>query len=200
MSQNVASYYIPPSAVQYNNYVSAQTVGPLNSAQTPNVSGIKNLGTLTGVHPNPPQFYPADHASEFANARHQYWRTASSVKQQQLAREKVVAASRSFRFFSPSTQNEFPVTGHMNYIVPPPSGLYTSILKSRAVGKSSLKQGLPPTVPLSYKNYNTNDVKTSLRRVRGGGCVAPPKCSAVYNTVCTKGSICNSGAIVGQGY
>ena len=138
MSQNVASYYIPPSAVQYNNYVSAQTIGPLNSSQTPNVSGIKNLGTLTGVHPNPPQFYPADHASEFVNARHQYWRTATSVKQQQLAREKVIA---SYRFFSPSTQNEFPITGQMNYIVPPSSSLYTSILKSRAVGKSSYKQG-----------------------------------------------------------
>ena len=119
MSQNVGSYYIPPSSVQYNNYVSAQTIGPLNSSQTPNVSGVKNLGVLAGVHPNPPQFYPADHASEFANARRQYWRTASSVKQQNLAREKVIASARPFHFFSASTQNEFPVTGHMNYIQPP---------------------------------------------------------------------------------
>jgi len=198
MSQNVGSYYIPPSIV--HNYVSAQTIGPLNSSQTPNISGVHNLGVLTGVRPNPPQFYPADHASEFAQARRQYWRTASSVQQQWLAQERAIASARPFRFFSQSTQNAYPVTGHMNYIAPPASSLYTSIVKSRAVGKSSYKQGLPPSAPLSYKNYNTNDVKSALQRIRGGGCVAPPKCSAVYNTVCTKGGICNSGAIRGQGY
>ena len=198
MSQNVASYYIPPSIV--NNYMASQTIGPLNSSQTPNISGVHNLGVLTGVHPNPPQFYPADHASEFAQARNQYWRTATSVAQQQIAREKVIANAKSFRFFSQSTRNEHPVSGHMNYISPPASSLYTSTLKSRAVGKSSYKTGLPSDAPLSYKRYNTNDVRSSLQRVRGGGCVAPPKCSAVYNTVCTKGGICNSGAIREPGY
>ena len=51
MSNNYASYYIPPSAVQYNNYVCAQTTGPLSSAQTPNQLGYHSYGVLNGVHP-----------------------------------------------------------------------------------------------------------------------------------------------------
>lgn len=197
-TQNYASYYIPPSAVQYNNYVSSQTIGPLNSAQTPNVSGVKNLGVLNGVHPNPPQFYPADNASEFAQARFQYANTATSVKQQMIARAKVLATAHPYRFSSLVTRQQFPVSGHTNYIQPPASSLYTSIKKSQAVGKSSYKQGLPAVAPLSYKSYNTNDVRTSLRRIRGGGCVVPAKCRA--SRTCTNGAICNIGAASGQGY
>ena len=88
----------------------------------------------------------------------------------------------------------------MNYITPPASSLYTSTLKSRAVGKSSYKQGLPPQAPLSFKSYNTNDVKTALRVTRSGGCVAPAKKGSIYNRSCTNGAICNTGAIANQGY
>lgn len=202
MSNNYASYYIPPSAVQYDNYVYAQTIGPLNSSQTPNQLAYHSYGVLNGVHPNPPQFYPADNASEFAQARYQYANVDTSVKQQMLAREKVIAESRPYRFFSASSQRQLPVSNsHMNYIAPTPSSMYTSVRKRQAVGKSSYKQGLPAEAPLSYKNYNSNDVRTALKFVRNGGCVAPAKKGSIFNRTCTAGGgICNIGAISGQGY
>jgi len=202
MSNNYASYYIPPSAVQYDNYVSAQTIGPLNSSQTPGQIGYHNYGVLVGVHPNPPQFYPADGASEFAQARFQYANVDTSKVQQMLAKERVIAASHPYRFFSSSSQRQVPVaSSHMNYIAPTPSSMYTSVRKRQAVGKSSYKQGLPAQAPLSYKSYDTNDVRSALRSVRGGGCVAPPKKGSLFNKSCTAGGgICNIGAISGQGY
>ena len=68
-SNNYASRYISPSAVQYNNYVMSSTIGPLSTSQTPAQMGVHNRGVLNGVHPNPPQYYPADGASDFARAR-----------------------------------------------------------------------------------------------------------------------------------
>ena len=200
-SNNYASYYVPPSSMQYNNYVSAQTIGPLSTSQTPGQIAYHSYGVLNGVRPNPPQYYPADGASEFAQARHQYSQTATSVKQQQIARARAVASASKNTVFSMSTQRQFSVPTHMNYIPPPESSLYTSILKSRAVGKSSFKVGLPPSAPLSYKSYDANDVKTKLGRVRRAGCCAPAKKGSIFNRACTAGGgICNSGAIVGQGY
>jgi len=207
MSNNYASYYIPPSAVQYDNYVCAQTTGPLNSSQTPNQLGYHSYGVLTGVHPNPPQFYPASNSSEFSQARFQYAQADSSKKQQAIARAKVLESSHPYRFFSASTQRQLPVSNsHMNYIPPTPSSMYTSIRKRQAVGKSSFNQGITInnqiyTQPMSYKSYNTNDVRTSLRMARSGGCIAPAKKGALNNRTCTAGGgICNSGAISGQGY
>jgi len=202
MSNNYASYYIPPSAVQFNSYLSAQTTGPLNSSQTPAQMGYHSYGVLNGVHPNPPQFYPADGASEFAQARFQYANVDTSKIQQMIARKKVLAQSSPYRFFSASSQRQLPISSsHMNYIAPTPSSMYTSIRKRQAVGKSSYKQGLPAEAPLSYKSYDRNDVKTALRFVRSGGCVAPAKKGSIYNRNCTAGGgICNIGAISGQGY
>jgi len=200
ISNNYASYYVPPSSLQFNNYVSAQTIGPLNSSQTPPQIGYHSYGSLNGKHPNPPQFYPSDNSSEFSQARFQYARaTGISQKQQMLAREKAIA-SKSNEFFSMSSQRQVPVSTHTNYITPPASSLYTSIKKSRAVGKSSYKQGLPPSSFLTYKNYNNNDVKTALRFSRAGGCVAPKKKGSIYNYTCTNGKVCNIGAFSGQGY
>jgi len=175
------SYLIPPSAVQYNNFVSARTVGPLNTAQTPAQMEYHHNGVLTGIHPNPPQFYPADGASEFSRARHQYWRTATSNLQQRIAREKALSAHSNF--FSMSTHTWTPVSTHMNYIQPPASSMYTQTLKSRAVGKSSYKVGLPADSPLSCKSYNVNDVKSQLGRLRRAGCAAPAKKGAIFANV-----------------
>jgi len=202
MSNNYASYYVSPSSVQYDNYVSAQTIGPLSSSQTPSQIGYHSYGVLNGVHPNPPHFYPADGASEFAQARFQYANVDTSKKQQMLARAKVLAAARPYHYFSSSSQREVPVSSsHLNYIVPIQSSMRTSILKRQAVGKSSYKQGLPAEAPLSYKSYFKTDVKVILNRVRNASCVAPAKKGSIYNRTCTAGGgICNGGAISGQGY
>lgn len=190
MSNNYASFYVPPSSLQYNN-VSSQTIGPLTSSQTPNVSGVKNLGVLNGVHPNPPKFYPADNTGDFSNARLQYSKTANSTKQQMIARARVLESSHPNTFYSMSTQRPHSVSTHTNYIPPQDSSLYISSRKSKALGKSSYKQGLPAEAPLSFKNYNKNDTNHALKRARSGGCVAPPKCGSIFNKSCTK-STCNN--------
>jgi len=190
MSNNYASFYVPPSSLQYNN-VSSQTIGPLTSSQSPNVSGVKNLGVLNGIHPNPPKFYPADSTGDFSNARLQYSKTANSIKQQMIARARVLESSRPNTFYSMSTQRPHSVSTHTNYIPPQDSSLYISSRKSKALGKSSYKQGLPAEAPLSFKNYNRNDTNHALKRARSGGCVAPPKCGSIFNKSCTK-STCNN--------
>jgi hypothetical protein len=190
MSNNYASFYVLPSSLQYNN-VSSQTIGPLTSSQAPNVSGVKNLGVLNGIHPNPPKFYPADSTGDFSNARLQYSKTANSIKQQMIARARVLESSRPNTIYSMSTQRPHSVSTHTNYIPPQDSSLYISSRKSKALGKSSYKQGLPAEAPLSFKNYNRNDTNHALKRARSGGCVAPPKCGSIFNKSCTK-STCNN--------
>lgn len=200
-SNNYASYYVSPSAVQYNNYLMAQTVGPLSTSQTPGQILYHKKGVLEGVHPNPPHYYPMDTSSEFAQARYQFWRTETSKKQQMLAREKVLAENPRSQYYSADTNRNYLTTGHMNYIPPPDSSLYIRSLKSRAIGKSSYKIGLPPSAPMTNKVYDKNDVKTILGRVRRAGCCAPAKKGALENRNCTVGGgICNLGALSGQGY
>jgi hypothetical protein len=201
MSNNYASYYtFSPST--YQGYTASPIIGPLSTSQTPGLIRYHSYGSLPGIHPNPPKYYPSDSGSEFSQSRFQYANCDSSVKQQMLAREKEIAKNKPYRFFSASSQRQIPTgPGHMNYISPIPSSMRTTILKRTAVGKSSYKQGLPPNAFLSYKSYNPNDVVQILKKVRAQGCVAPPKIGALENKTCTVGGgICNRGAIVGQGY
>jgi hypothetical protein len=201
MSNNYASYYtLSPSISQ--GYVSSQILGPLSTSQTPGMIRYHSYGSLPGLHPNPPKFGISDSSSEFSQSRIQYSKCDSSVKQQMLAKEKEVEKNRPYRFFSSSSQRQLPTgPGHMNYFSAISSSMRTTILKRTAVGKSSYKQGLPNDVPLSYKNFNPNDVVQILSKVRSQGCITPPKCNAIYNYTCrVGGGICNRGAIVGQGY
>ena len=97
MSNNFASYYtLSPSIQQGNNYVSAQVFGPLNTSQTPGTIKYHSYGSLPGVHPNPPKFYPSDNSSSFSQSRYQYAKCDTTVKQQIIAREKVLADFKSF--------------------------------------------------------------------------------------------------------
>ena len=188
---------IPYSGGSYN---SAPISGPMSTSKTPGGIRINHtLGVLQGRHPNPPQFYPSDNSSEFSNSRHQYSRTAQSVKAQTAATLLAKASNPTSRF-SLSTQRQFNVSTHANYIPPQASSLYTSTMKSRAVGKSSFKIGLPDNAPMSYKSYDRNDVKTALRSVRSGGCTAPAKKGSIYNrTLCT-GRVCAWGSQVSSNY
>ena len=159
---------------QYDNIVVTPVYGPLSTNQYPCVIPPHNLGALPGRHPNPPQFYPSDNSSQFANARYEYSR--AQVKQNN------------------------PLAQSTKYIAPAASSMFTSSRKRLAVGKSSFKQGLPNDALLSYKNYNTNDVKTSLRMVRSGGCVAPKKKGAIENYSLRNGQVCAWGSVVRQNY
>jgi hypothetical protein len=164
-------------------YASSAITGPLNSSQTPLQMATHNHGVLTGLRPNPPQFYPSDGASEFSNSRHQYLRTASAVKlPRPTGIQDGAPSSGSTSVYNADLQKSFLVSQSTKYIAPQASSLYLSRRKSEAVGKSSYKQGLPLSAPLSYKNYNNNDVKTHMRRARSSGSVAPVKKGSIYNT------------------
>ena len=204
MSNNFASYYtLSPSTQQGNNYLSTQVLGPLNSSQTPGNIEYHNYGALSGVHPNPPKFYPSDNSSSFSQSRSQYVKCDTTVKQQIFSRDKVLLEEyKPFKFFSSSTQKKWPTeTGHLNYITPIPSSMRTSILKRNSVGKSSYKQSLPVDAFLTYKSYDKSYLKSRLQRTRSSGCVAPKKVGSIFNKNCRiGGGICNTGSIIGLGY
>lgn len=179
------------------SYAASPIIGPINSPNTPACAILYNhtLGVLPGPRSNPPQFYPANNSSEFSNARYHYSRTAISVKRQ--AEQQLLAkSSPTSNRFSMSSQRQYPVSTHMNYIAPPSSSQRTSILKSQAVGRSAYNPGRGPTYEVSYKAYDKNDVKTALRMVRSGGCTAPKKKGSIYNRNLCSGKACTWGGIV----
>ena len=73
-------------------------------------------------------------------------------------------------------------------------------MRAMAVGKSSYKVGLPNEAPYSTKNYYPSGTRSSLRRARSGGCVAPKKKGAIENYSLRNGQVCAWGSIVRSTY
>jgi hypothetical protein len=195
VSRNIGS-------VSYNNYVNAPITGPLSTNQYPGIIPYHSYGTLVGIRPTPPQFYPSQepvYAEMNTNARQQYLRTSISNQrlQQQIALAKV---SPPMAYVINSSQRQVPVSTHTNYIPPVPSSLYVNTLKSNAVGQSAYKVNLPNAAPISTKNYMPSSTRTSLRRARSGGCTAPRKKGSIYNTSLSNGQVCAWGSLVRQNY
>ena len=189
-------------SVSYNYYVNAPITGPLSTNQTPGQIPYHNYGILPGIRPTPPQFYPMQtpvDAQMNTNARHQYLRTSVSNQalQQQIALAK---ASSPLGFNIASSQRMVPVSSHTNYIPPVPSSLYVNVRKSNAVGQTAYKVNLPTSTPTGTKSYYPSGTRSSLRRARSGGCVAPKKKGSIYNTSLSNGQVCAWGAIVRQNY
>jgi hypothetical protein len=162
------------------SYASSPVVGPLTTSKTPLQMHIHNRGVLSGKHPNPPQYYPSDGSSVFSGARQQYRRTLTT--QDNFGRgTKMHSSLPSTSFYSAALKRQFNMSQSTKYVAPATSGMYLAAKKSAAVGQSSLKQGLPDNAKLTYKNYNKNDVKTSLKMARSGGCIAPAKKGAIVN-------------------
>jgi hypothetical protein len=186
----------------YGGYLNSLIIGPLSTNQFPCAMPYHSYGTLTGIRPTPPQFLPSQepiYAEENTNARQQYLRTNRSVPE--IARQNLLGKfSPQMSSYSFSTGKHTPVSTHMNYIVPPPSSMYTNILKSKAIGKSVYKVGLPIEAPISTKCYYPSGTRTSLRRSRSGGCVAPKKKGAIENTSLRNGAVCSWGSIPRQNY
>lgn len=145
--------------------------GPLNTI-TPNAMAQHNYGVLTGLRPTPPQF--ANSAMD-TNARQQYFRTAESANSLAIQRARALAKASHNTMFDFATGVKHPTSGYMNYIAPVDSSSHIDKLKRNAVGKSSYKVGLPITAPISNKVYTPSDTRSSLRRARSSGCVAPKK-------------------------
>jgi len=189
-------------SVSYNNYVNAPITGPLSTNQTPSQIPYHSYGTLTGIRPTPPQFYsmqtPVD-AQMNTNAKHQYLRT--SVNNEELAKQIILGKlSQPIGYQINSSGRMVATSSHTNYIPPIPSSLRVNILKANAVGQSSYKVNLPNSAPISTKNYYPIGTRSSLRRARSGGCVAPAKKGAIQNTSLSNGNICAWGSIVRQNY
>lgn len=187
---------------QFDDIVVTPVYGPLTTSNWPCTIPYHSYGTLTGIRPTPPQFYPSQeppNADENTNARHHYARTA--VNGQVLARQ-ISTAKESLpnSYAVKSTSRQYAVSTHMNYIAPIPGSMYTTIRKSNAVGKSGYKVGLPVSAPISTKNYYPSGTRSSLRRARSGGCVAPAKKGSVYNYSLKNGAVCAWGALPRQTY
>jgi len=170
---------------QYDDIIVTPVYGPL-SHQAPNAMAPHNLGVLPVARSNPPLFYPSQepvYSEQFSNARQQYIRTAQTQQSILQARQRAIQRVNSSRLndFSMSSQIQYPVSSHMNYIAPTDSSLYISRKKANAVGKSSYNIGYPAHTPVTTKNYFPTEVRTTLRRVRSGGCVAPKKKGAIAN-------------------
>lgn len=189
-------------SVTYSGYVNALIFGPLSTNNYPAAIPYHSYGTLPGVHPNPPLFYPSQepvNTDQFVNSRHQYARTAisTSARTKQLAIGKFSSPSSKFSF---SSGRQYPVSTHLNYIVPVDTSLYIQKKRANAVGKSSYKVGLPPSAPYSTKNFCPSYTRSSLQRARSGGCVAPAKKGAIENKTLSNGQVCAWGSLVRQNY
>ena len=188
-------------SVSYNSYVNTPIIGPLSTNQYPGIIPYHSYGILSGLRPTPPLFYPSQepvNADQNTNSRHQYFRTAETAQSLAINRERAIASARS-SLFSFSTGIRTPLTGYTNYIPPTDSSLYIQNRRASAVGKSAYKVGLPYEAPISTKNYYPSGTRSSLRRVRSGGCVAPKKKGAIENTSLNSGA-CGWGSIVRSTY
>lgn len=189
-------------SMSYNNYVNAPITGPLSTSQTPCQIPYHSYGILAGIRPTPPQFYSQQTpvASDMnTNARHQYLRTRVN-KKDLVEQIRLGKLSSPLAYVIQSSQRQAPVSSHMNYIPPIDGSLYVNIKKSNAVGQSAYKVNLPNDVPTGTKSYYPSGTRSSLRRARSGGCVAPKKKGAIENYSLSNGQVCAWGALVRQNY
>jgi hypothetical protein len=187
----------------FSGFTNAPINGPLNSAQYPNTMQYHSYGTLAGVRPTPPQFFPSQepiNAEMSTNARAQYIRATSLNARQKAYQDMIGKMSGSITKMNYSTQRQYAVSSHMNYIQPVSSSMLTNIKKSIAVGKSVYKVGLPVEAPISTKSYDTSFRRASLQRARSGGCTAPKKKGSIYNYSLTQSGINGWGSIPRQNY
>jgi hypothetical protein len=162
----------------FNGFVNTPVTGPLTTNNYPFSMSYHNYGSLTGLKPTPPQFYPSQepvNASMNTNARSQYIRSTSLSSFQKAEEEALGKISEPTKMTSYSTQRQYAVSTHVNYIAPLQSSSHLDRIKSKAIGKSAYKVGLPLEAPISSKNYSSSGTRSALQRARSSGCTAPKK-------------------------
>jgi hypothetical protein len=187
----------------FAGYVNAPIAGPLNSSQYPYSMPYHSYGILTGQRPTPPQFFSQQesvYAEMAVNARAQYLRATGISSKQRAEQIALGKLSAPITKVSYSSQRQYPVSSHVNYIAPIPGSMYTNIKKSISVGKSAYKVGLPLEAPISTKSYDTSFRRSALQRARSGGCTAPKKKGSIYNYNLTQPGICAWGSAPRQNY
>ena len=187
----------------FQGFVNAPIGGPLDSSKYPCAMPYHSYGILTGQRPTPPQFYPQQtpvNAEMSINARAQYLRATAISARQKAIQDALGKQSNPSIKVSYSSQRQYPVSSHVNYIAPIPGSMYTNVVKSIAVGKSAYKVGLPLEAPIGSKSYDTSYRRSALRRARSGGCTAPKKKGSIYNYSLSQPGINGWGSIPRQNY
>jgi hypothetical protein len=184
----------------FQGFVNAPVTGPLTTNNYPFSMAYHSYGTLAGQRPTPPQFQDPVFANMNTNARSQYLRATSISNAEKMRQDALGKLSAAIKKISLSTQRQYAVSSHVNYIEPKPSSMYTDIKKSIAIGKSVYKVGLPLNAPISTKNYYPSGTRSALQRARSGGCSAPKKKGSIYNTSLTQSGINGYGSLPRQGY
>lgn len=182
---------------QYSDIPVTPVYGPL-SHQYPTIQPKQNLAVQNG-RPTPPFFYPSQepiNSDQNTTARQQYLRTAKSSLGMAIDRARELSRVTRNNNFNYSTGVAKQTSGHMNYIAPMDSSLRIQKLKSNAVSKSSFKVGLPTSSEITTKNYEPSNLRTHLRRVRSGGCVAPAKKGSIFNQSLNNGRACAIGSLI----
>ena len=182
-----------------DSYTASRCVGSIaydnsrfNTNQTPGQIPYHSHGILSGIRPTPPQFYPQQepvYSDMNTNARQQYKR--ARVNRSVLAEQ--IRLSDPIGYVVKSSNN----SSHMNYIPPINSSLYVNIKKSNAVGQTAYKVNLPNDSDTGTKSYFQSSTRSSIRRMRSGGCVAPKKKGAIENF---NGAVGGWGSMVRQNY
>jgi hypothetical protein len=190
---------------QFDDIIVTPVLGPLSTNNFPGTIPYHSYGSLPGKRPNPQLFYPyqgGPFSDMNSNSRQQYARASfgHSIPSLMKQREKAVFFSRPMMFYNYSTRSAHPVGSTTNYIDPIPSSMYTTQKKAIAVGKSGFKVGLPDAALYTTKNYYPSGIKTTLSRVRGGGCVGPKKKGSIYNNSLRNGKVCAWGSFPRQNY
>jgi len=183
----------------YSGYLNTPITGPLSTNQYPCSMPYHSYGTLTGIRPTPPQFFPCQepvNSNMSVNARAQYLRATDISAKTRAIDNALGKTSSPVVFTSYSSQRQFAVSSHVNYIPPIPSSMFVNIKKSIAVGKSAYKVGLQTSdpysnktiaqlqmeAPISTKSYYPSGTRSALQRARSSGCTAPKKKGSIYNT------------------
>ena len=186
----------------YSGYLNTPITGPLSTNNYPNAMPYHSFGTLTGQRPTPPQFFPSQepvNADMSVNSRAQYLRATDLSSRAKAIENAIGKASTPVVFTSYSSQRQFAVSSHVNYISPISSSMFVNIKKSIAVGKSAYKVGLNMNDPISTKNYYPSGTRSALQRARSSGCTAPKKKGSIYNTS-LRPALGSWGALPRQGY
>lgn len=184
----------------FSGYVNSPITGPLNSNQYPLAMPYHSYGVLRGIRPTPPQFVQPLNSEMNVNARRNYVAATSIGVKEKMKQDELGKLSEPITKVSYSSQRQYAVSSHMNYIKPIDSSSRIDILKSRAIGKSSYKVGLPIDAPISTKSYDKSYMRSCVRRVRSGGSVAPKKKGSIFNTSLRQSGINGWGEIPRQNY
>jgi len=167
-------------------FVHSRVTGPLNSHQTsPNLP----YHSHSAVIGTPPQFVNSLNADMNSNIRQQALR-ANPGKNNLTPPTPPPSLNDPPIYYRTTSQRMVPVSSHVNYIPPTDADQRINRLKTSTIGSVVFSGNVTSTASM-----NQSTVRSSLRRARSSGAVAPRKKGA--SSVLTHGVGYGSGGIQG---